>query len=240
MAIFDPLRLHLKSEGKKIDLGHVSSVFPNQLLPFDHFLKGGQVVPFQGTVIRCPLRKASSGISDQIVQTEVISQLFAEFIAQEMDISCLFLNNIKCIEIHEIAPTGVTTCLANMSISRSGSVGSTMFTATVHLDGNQVTPREWHIVQSNFPRDEAVKILLQQPGYDPSTISSTLQGAKFSPEVKIAVDTTSVTRGRLFSFLPLPIFTGFPVHVHALFGIDASRANLRRDSVGLASGSRDQ
>jgi hypothetical protein len=112
-----------------------------------------------------------------------------------------------------------------MIISRSDPVSSTMFTATVQLDRNQVTERkEWHIVQSDFSRDEAINMLLQQPGYNPSTIGGMLQGAKFSPEVKIAVDIdTRPTRGRLFSFLPLPIFTGFPVHIHALFGIDASR-----------------
>ena len=204
-------------------------------------MKAGEVLPFSGTIIRCPLRTASSRISDQIVPSEVISKLFQEFMDQEMEISCLFLNNINCIEIHEIAPSGVSTLLAKMDISRSDRISSTIFTATVQLDRNQVAERkEWHIVQSDFSRDEAINTLLQQPGYNLSTIDGLLQGIKFSTEVKIAVDTTKPTRGRLFSFLPLPIYTGFPVHIHASFGIDASRTNLRRDSVGLASGSRDQ
>jgi hypothetical protein len=195
-------------------------------------MKGGAVLPFLGTVIRCPLRSAPSRISDQIVQNEVISKLFQEFVDQELDISCLFLNNINCIEIHEIAPTGVSTLLAKMIISRSDPVSSNMFTAEVQLDRNQVPGRkEWYIVHSDFSLDEAIN--------NPSTIG-VLHGAKISPEVKIAVDITRPTCGRLFSFLPLPIFTGFPVHVHASFAIDASRANLRRDSVGLASSSRDQ
>jgi sacsin len=132
-----------------------------------------------------------------------------------MDIACLFLNNVNCIEIYEIAPTGISTLLEKMTISRSDP-------ATVQLTRSK---EEWHIVQSNFSCDE----------------TPTMGGVpKNFPEVKIAVNLTRTTRGRLFCFLPLPIFTGFPVHVHALFGIDASRTNLRRDSVGLASGSRDQ
>lgn len=244
MAIFDPLGLHLGSEGKKLRIGDVSSVFPNQLLPFDFFMKADDVLPFLGTVIRCPLRTSSSRISDQVVPSEVISKLLQEFMDQEMEVSCLFLNNINCIEIHEISPSGISTLLAKMVVSRSDPVSSTIFTTVVQLDRrNQVARKEWHIVESDFPRDEAINMLLQLPGYSLSTIDGMLQGTKFSPEVKIAVDITTdtkPTRGRLFTFLPLPIFTGFPVHIHASFGIDASRTNLRRDSVGLASGSRDQ
>ena len=196
------------------------------------------VPPFPGTVIRCPLRRTPSRISDQVVTSEIMSKLFEEFMDQEMGISCLFLNNIECIEIHVIAPTGVSNLLASMVISRS--VGS----AEVRLDRYQHSEnKKWHIMRSNFSRDEAINMFQKQLGYD-STIDRILHDAKFSPEVKIALDITgtgtSTTRGRLFSFLPLPIFTGFPVHVHALFGIDASRTNLRRDSVGLASGSWDQ
>lgn len=203
-------------------------------------MTSGPIPPFRGTVIRCPLRQKRSKISDQVVRGEVISKLFKEFVDQELNISCLFLNNINCIEIHEIAPTGVTSVLAKMIISRSEPINSTT-TATIHVNTNRVTTtKEWHIVQSNFSRDEVVRLLIQQPGSNPSIMDNVLQTTKISPEVKIAVDITSATRGRLFSFLPLPIFTGFPVHVHALFGIDSSRANLRRDSVGLASGSRDQ
>jgi sacsin len=197
-------------------------------------MEGGVALPFLGTVIRCPLRSVPSRISDEIVQSNVISTLFQEFMDQEMGISCLFLNNVSSIEIHEISSTGGLTLLAKMDISRSDHASSTMSTVVVQLDRiDRVSERkEWHVMQSDFSRDEAIN--------NSSTVG-VLQGAIFSPQVKIAVDITSTTtRGRLFSFLPLPIYTGFPVHIHGSFGIDASRANLRRNSVGLASGSRDQ
>ena len=238
-AIFDPLCLHLETEGKKINLGHIASNFPNQLLPFGFFMEDGPASPFPGTVIRCPLRNAPSEISRQVVHGEIISDLFKEFIDQELEISCLFLKNIKCIEIYDITPTA-TSSLATMTITRV-PLHSTLSKATVELNRNQGSvKKEWLIIEKSFPRDETVKILLQQPGYDITTVTRTLQGAKFSPEVKIAVDVTSEIRGRLFTHLPLPVFTGFPVHVHALFGIDTSRAHLRRASVGLTPGSQDQ
>ena len=40
------------------------------------------------------------------------------------------------------------------------------------------------------------------------------------------VTTQAVTGGRLFTFLPLPLKTGFPAHVHALFALTQSRQNL--------------
>jgi len=195
--------------------------------------------PFPGTVIRCPLRNAPSGISDQVVQSEVISQLFKEFIDQELGISCLFLDNIRCIEIYEIAATGPPILLSKMSISLSNPVDS-MFKAVEinRIEDSEI--KEWLIIQQTHSRDEAVSILSQQPGYNNLTATRALQGAKFSPEVMIAVDISSRVRGRLFTCLPLPIYSGFPVHIHALFGIDTSRARLRCTSVGLISGSQDQ
>lgn len=240
LVIFDPLHLHLESEGKRLDLGQIAPTFPNQLLPFGFFMPDGPAAPFPGTVIRCPLRTAPSGISDQVIPDQVISELFKEFIDQELEIVCLFLNNIKCIEIYEVASNGDPRLLAKMTISRT-LVHSTMFKVMVELERNQVSKRkDWLILQKSFSRDDAVKILLAQPGYNLTTVTCTLQSAKFSPEVKIVVDITCKIRGRLFTHLPLPVFSGFPVHINSSFGIDTSRAHLWRASVGLTSGSQDQ
>lgn len=204
-------------------------------------MNDGGASPFRGTVIRCPLRNAPSGISDQIVQGAAITNLFNEFMDLELDISCLFLNNVKCIEIYEIKSTGVSNLLAKMTITRSVPFRSIMFTATIDINKGQITQQqEWKIIQKTFPRDEVVDLLSQQPGYNAVTVTRVIQSAKFSPEINIAIDMTGDVRGRLFSFLPLPIATGFPVHIHALFAIDTSRAHLRRSSVGLISGSQDQ
>ncbi|KIO19901.1 hypothetical protein M407DRAFT_82182 [Tulasnella calospora MUT 4182] len=34
-------------------------------------------------------------------------------------------------------------------------------------------------------------------------------------------------KGRLFTLLPLPIITGFPLHIHAVLSLTSSRQNLR-------------
>jgi len=124
-----------------------------------------------------------------------------------------------------------------MMISRA-PVFPTMFKATVEIERNQISDqKEWLIVQKGFSCDDAIKILLQQFGYNLTTVSRTLQGAKFSAEVKIAVN---ITGKQIVHTQSLLVFTGFPVHVHALFGIDTSRAHLPCTSVGLTSGSQDE
>ncbi len=197
-------------------------------------------------MIRCPLRTHPGRISEDVVQSDMITDLFREFIDKEMDIILLFLKNIKCIEIYEVTPTGLSTLFARTSIDRSESkpieTYSSVFSATVELCKNSVTDRaKWQIIQTNRPRTEATNLLMQQPGYNASNLIGSLQVAKFTPEIRIAVNLDHPAHGRLFTYLPLPISTGFPFHIHGLFGIDASRRYLRRpDDIGLQSGSRDQ
>jgi hypothetical protein len=58
-------------------------------------------------------------ISHEEVRGETILALFEKFMNEELGLSCLFLKNIKCVEIHEIAPTGTSRLLAKMTISCS-------------------------------------------------------------------------------------------------------------------------
>lgn len=240
LAMFDPLGAYFDDRGMQIGLGHVVSGFPNQLLPFGFFMENGRTTSFPGTIIRCPFRNQPSNISDQVITPDVISELRREFIDRELEISCLFLRNIKRVEVHEISPTGISQLLAKVDVSRFDPLRS-MVTVTVDLTRNQITKTmEYLIAEPHFSREDAVDLLSQHTEYDSTTVTRALQAAKFSPEVKIAVDVKNVSRGRLFTNLPLPIFTGFPVHVHALFGIDTSRAHLRHAGSGGVLGSQDQ
>ncbi|KIO21523.1 hypothetical protein M407DRAFT_80303, partial [Tulasnella calospora MUT 4182] len=46
-------------------------------------------------------------------------------------------------------------------------------------------------------------------------------------------------QGRLFTLLPLPIITGFPVHINAVLALVSSRQNLR-NSMDVEAGSREE
>ncbi|EEB88370.1 hypothetical protein MPER_13829, partial [Moniliophthora perniciosa FA553] len=56
----------------------------------------------------------------------------------------------------------------------------------------------------------------------------------------LAIPTTGkFSAGRLFTFIPLPLSTGFPVHVHGLFALTPSRQHLRNNSEHVVKQSDD-
>ena len=65
------------------------------------------------------------------------------------------------------------------------------------------------------------------------------------PDVSLAIPlsiaTQAETGGRLFTFLPLPLKTGFPTHIHAPFALTQSRQYLRNSGeAGIVSQADDQ
>lgn len=225
------------------------------MAPFNHFTNTYRLgSSFKGTVIRCPLRWEPSALSSNVIKPETIHKLLGDFIAQELDLCLLFLKNVKNLEILDIGPTGVATVLAKVVVSKDapsrGIAEHTQFYKEIlHIskDTSPVRTQEWLIVHSDYPESEVTASFLQQPGNDSPTVLANLKKAKFLPEVSLALDlsllpgsTNAQTGGRLFTFLPLPIATGFPIHIHALFAIDSSRRYLRRAEAGLLPGSKDQ
>lgn len=179
-----------------------------------------------------------------------LSRLLNEFIDQEMDVVLLFLKNVKELEIHEVAEDGTKRMLAQISISRStlmevGSESKFVKATVKTLRGTRETTKELYILHSTFSQDEVVHLLLKQTGYTRAALEGMLRVAKFLPEVGIAadpnVDPSRSALGKLFTYLPLPIATGFPVHIHGLFAIDSTRRYLKRpDEKGVQPGSHHQ
>ncbi|KAF9476299.1 hypothetical protein BDN70DRAFT_863489 [Pholiota conissans] len=241
-AMFDPLQEFTGSAGKRLDLTHVTTNHPDQLASFSHFVD--PVVyesEFPGTVIRCPLRRIPSRIDAKVVSPDEIARLFREFIFREMDISLLFLQHVQQIQVYGIDEQGAVKCLAQLSISRSPRISlnsvAEAYTATVSItiDG-KTEDRRWRIIQCAFEQEDAIKILCQGSS---DLTSRILKEHKLLPTVGIAMPLSSPTdgkSGRLFTFLPLPLPTGFPVHVHAYFALTQSRQNLRNSrETGLGS-----
>ena len=234
--------------GKRINLLQSFNTHRDQLSSFDWFLNHGwKDTTFEGTIIRCPLRSIVSKISAKIVRADEISQLFQDFITEEIDISLLFLQNLKSIEIYEVDEQGVSTCVATSAISRSESSacgdGNKTYKSfiTKNCQGRE-HEKVWRLLHCPFPQEEAVAHLAKRQINNPS---STLREHKLAPNVSLAVPLTITTQaetgGRLFTFLPLPLKTGFPAHVHALFALTQSRQHLRNSrETGIVSQAADQ
>lgn len=238
------------SYGKRIDLPQSFNNITHQLSSFDWFLNHGwNDTIFEGTIIRCPLRTIPSKISGKTVCADEISQLFRDFVKDEIDISLLFLQNLTSIEIYEVNEQGKSTCMATSLISRSAPSAcgdrnenkAYKVSVSSNVHGKE-QERVWRILHCPFSQEEAVQHLAKRRIYD---ASSTLKEQKLIPTVSLAVPLTiatqAETRGRLFTFLPLPLKTGFPAHVHALFALTQSRQHLRNSGeTGIVSQADDQ
>lgn len=225
LAILDPQHTFSDSGGAKFDVHS----YPNHLATFDFF-------PSSGSVIRLPLRLTPSSISKQVVTPDEIRTLFSDFIREELAISQLFLKHVRRIEVWEISESGSRTCLTSASLLQESQGAS--FIARVDIESQP--SRRWRILQSSFPQDDAVSVMSNRLGRD---VRSLLEKHKLFPNITIAVplDRIEENFGRLFTYLPLPIRTGFPCHIHGLFALTQSRQNLsNRAEVGVVKGSDDR
>ncbi|KAG7085716.1 hypothetical protein E1B28_003260 [Marasmius oreades] len=99
----------------------------------------------------------------------------------------------------------------------------------------------WLILSGDFSSQAASATLSKRIGFD---VTKALYNNKLLPKMALAIQsgpTRVYDRGRLFTFLPLPISTAFPLHVHGLFSLTQSRQNLRNvgEKKGVAEGSND-
>lgn len=220
--------------------------YGDNLAAFDSLLPRSEWgARFHGTIFRFPLRTSASRISDKTVSPDEISKLLRDFAAEELNISLLFLHNVDSIEIYEISANGERTQIANATIDRTLSEQYRNYEirkATIRTRATGTAEkREWRIIHAPFSQVEAVEALSQRLGGDPTTA---LTHHKLRPTVDLAIplDSSRSTRiGRLFTYLPLPLRTEFPVHINALFSLTQSRQNLRNaGEVGIVKKSDDE
>jgi sacsin len=206
---------------------------------------------FPGSIIRLPLRTAPSNISTKPVDVLEIRQLLLDFVDKEIRISLLFLEHIASIEVVEIDAHGQRLSLALSRVSRSiklprpiGTDQNTTFTCLVETstDGSPSTSERWRVQNTSFSPTDATSCLSQRAECD---CSDSLLKHKLRPDVGLAIPLSilekSEASGRLYTYLPLPLSTGFPLHIHSLFALTQSRQNLRnREEKGVMRGSDDR
>ena len=198
---------------------------------------------FRGTVIRLPLRLRPSELSQRIVLAQELDKMIGDYINEELDISLLFLDHLRTIEIWKVHDAS-KTCLATWNKSerrteRQSPESSLSIYDSVLSDGH--TDFSWRIIQTQNAEDEAKSRLAAQVGGD--AVNLILEKHKLRPDVRIAYPliTGGHISGRLFTFLPLPSITDFPVHIHALFALTSSRQSLRNSNeTGTVAGSDNE
>ncbi|KAF7320872.1 BTB domain-containing protein [Mycena chlorophos] len=253
LAVLDPHHNFTSSGGTRLEFVPKAVDYKDQLDAFGFFLgPDARDHAFPGSIIRLPLRKpgAQSSISSKSVDPKEILQLFDDFIREEeIGISLLFLKNVTSVEIHQVDEQGNSQLLAKSSISKteptSWTVGKERYTSfqciTVIETPKGRIEKKWRIVHSYFSEADSQSLLAFRLGHDPRPV---LAKHKLLSEMAIAMPMSILDAeekgGRLFTYLPLPLRTGFPGHVHALFALTASRQNLNNGGeIGIVKGSED-
>jgi hypothetical protein len=223
--------------------------YADQLSGFDFFIPTATPIgSFQNTVIRLPLRTdagaAKSRIKKDPVEPSKIRQLFDDFVGEEIDIVLLFLMHISSIEIHEVHDQKVPVCLAKAELVKSApdpidmsnaKASTNQCSVNVTIETSGCTSQSWRVFHASYSHSEAAKLISDRPGYDASL---KLQEQKLLPNVGIAMPLSSpAICGRLYTYLPLPLSTGFPCHIHGLFALTKDRQHLRNcEETGVVEG----
>lgn len=194
--------------------------------------------PFPGTIIRLPLR---TSLESEIVKGKTTSQddiieVFEKF-AEEIVESLLFLRNIEIIEMR-VDPGTDTSFYARAVVTAEGRDGVKKgfrevfaeqteevyekdFLMDITLEtgkGQEKTVKSERFVISHYMKKETEDKQLQEWARE----------QKLFPWIAIAMplEVNRQFAGRLFSTLPLPLFTEHPAHIHGLFSVTPDRSNI--------------
>lgn len=251
VAIFDPHHAFTHSGGATFDFIEEPDTYVDQLAGFEFFLPPeARTEPSPSTIIRLPLRTvagaASSRIKKEPVGVDKMRQLFQDFIDDELAICMLFLTSVFSIELWEVDEHGRKTCLANAELTESDLTKDdiadsvrTTYRCNVRVtqsDGVE-SSQDWRILQASYSDTGAADLLSARLGYD---ATPTLSSQKLRPEVAVAMPFPifpNQAHGRLYTYLPLPLSTGFPCHIHGLFALTPDRQHLRNgEETGVVEG----
>ncbi|TDL27706.1 hypothetical protein BD410DRAFT_325666 [Rickenella mellea] len=224
----------------------------------------GLPAEYNGTAIRLPLRLANQAKSSEIKKTPTsvsdVRKMFEDFAAKELPEALLFLKNITSISLSEVDEDGMERVLAKASIeisdverrsrNRGRQAENSPLDLVIHVEveGTKTTRHwlVWHFVEEYKLVED---LMAKNLGQSVKEIGEMMAADKLLPHIALAIALPSrdaptsasyaPVEGRLFTLLPLPIDTGFPLHLHGVLALTSSRQNLRNYH-DVAPGSREE
>ncbi|KAF8205680.1 hypothetical protein K438DRAFT_1964095 [Mycena galopus ATCC 62051] len=246
LVIFDPHERFSAGQegGVRIDVLTEGHLYPDQLAAFDKSLGPDAAGLFPGTVVRLPLRTvaqaAKSTIKPTTVDLVLIKTMFDDFVEKELSVVMLFLKHIRYICLKVISAEGQEHFIGSAEIpdvsiaekrafSRNVDTRQETFKCAVDVTVRNAKPvrQVWRILHAVRSRAETTRIMNEQLGYD---VASKLMNDKLFSHVALAFPVQPSVpnfNGRLFTLLPLPIHTNFPLHLHAILALTQDRQSLR-------------
>ena len=223
--------------GISIDIIDEGPQYQDQLAPFIPITKDPYKF-YQGTIFRLPLRTKDQAIRSRIKNEATapseIKRLLEGFGQNELEEAILFLKNISTIVIRHISSSGQEYFIGRATIDQRNTNSNAVFTRQVHCEapaGNSRS-RIWRFSTYLTDKFTAAQIMSKRLGYN---IGDELNKEKLVANVELAMPLGGPSiQGRLFTLLPLPIKTGFPLHFNTVFALTPDRQSLKNvEEAGL-------
>jgi hypothetical protein len=212
-------------------------------------------------VVRLPLRNPKQALKSTIkpiaVSPSDILNLFDDFVRNELAVVMLFLKHIRQISLNVITPDDREHFIGSADIpessiaelrtfSRDEGARNATFKCTINVKTSSGTDSQlWRICHSVESRDETSRIMAQQLRGTSYNVESKLTADKLFSHVALAFPVhwqhPLPFEGKLFTLLPLPIKTEFPVHLHAILALTQDRQSLRNiEELGTGPEARER
>jgi len=258
LCFFDPLATTLPGVSRKKPGRRIKNVntimrkkYPSSMLGYHEqlFFKGGQ----EGTIFRFPLRKQPSDISRTCIDVKTISDLFQDF-SNELSSILTFLKHVCKITIGELQKERFTNIASvemqlddNNTKIRNGLTAAYLSLCSnvknnklVVLNGNPVSVvyRAKVCMEKHNTKPIAKELVISQTlGFSKRPNKLVVRHIENGdighlPIAGAAVELVegNERRSSVSCFLPLPVKSGVPAHVHGNFALDhETRRSLWHD-----------
>jgi hypothetical protein len=172
---------------------------------------------------------------------------------KELAVVGLFLKSITSIELRVITPDNRKLLIGQVKIEdTSGPTGSRSFArgsgareatfrCRVTASSGSLVSTTWRIYHSVLDSGITSQIMSKRlPSH--TNVGDLLKNDKLFSHIGLAFPLNAPPlRGRLFTLLPLPVYTDFPVHLHGILALTQDRQSLRnKEETGMSPDSREK
>ena len=231
--------------GHKYKLTNNSPNYSDSFSPFKfaNNCSLGEELHYKGTLIRFPLRKESSGLSDKLYTIPKLKELL-KALNDDAAILLLFLRYVERIEVFTIDANSLVTKIFSVEIDKAsecqrrqlklaflsevGEYYSNPSSSLPHLQ-YEATITVYDVQVGTH--SECQWIIMHWVGSKDKDVIKASSKVSSLPWIGLAVPLTLQCSSRLFCFLPLPdskeVNPPLPVCVHGTFGLNKDRRHLK-------------
>ena len=214
----------------------------------------------KGTLFRFPLRQKKTLLSSNCYSPDKVREQLFDSLRQDASNLLLFLTSVQQVEVYEQTHRG--PCTQTFSITECQVAAAKSFQAQLNqvlkhratslyevhelhrpssiklIDRSAVFSQDWHVTHhlGTANRDLQEMTRNKKLGFLVWTAVA-IPALPLAPGVSLSslpwlVEKQSAN-GRAFCFLPLPIETGLPAHIHGYFAVKSDRTSIKWPSSGV-------